>query len=156
MIQEMEKDESRSSATKTITDHNPFEIDLFEFTPYFHLEGTEEWTTEVVPSAAHSTLLCPSSSTFSTPPIINVRFQLRAKGFKRSMVRMLVGFVVDVARGCTSLSDIPKLLMEDGNENDVDVGLNHDAGGNRIGIVNTAPACGLFLAKVEYGHNTFL
>ncbi len=164
MIREMEKDEplSPTSTTTTTTTktttiaHNPFEIHLFEFTPYFQLEGMEGWSTDDVLVVAANSTSCSFSHSSSTPPIINVKFQLRAKGFKRSMVRMLVGFVVDVARGSTNLGDIPKLLMKEGNEKDVNVGVIRDSGGNRIGIVNTAPACGLFLAKVEYGHNHFI
>jgi tRNA U38,U39,U40 pseudouridine synthase TruA len=79
------------------------------------------------------------------PPVVDATFTLSAKGFHRSMVRNLVGFVVDVARGMHSIDDIP-LLLSSKKEDYLQSG----------GMVNAAPACGLCLAKVEYEHDDFL
>jgi len=78
------------------------------------------------------------------PPVVDATFTLSAKGFHRSMVRNLVGFVVDVARGMHSIDDIPLLLSSKKGE-------YLQSGG----MVNAAPACGLCLAKVEYEHDDF-
>ena len=80
------------------------------------------------------------------PPIIDATFTLKAKGFHRSQVRNLVGFVVDVARGERSLDDARVLLGESDNA-DTDESLP---------TVNSAPASGLCLALVEYEHDDFL
>jgi len=60
-------------------------------------------------------------------------FTLEACGFRRRMVRLLIGFVVDIARGVQCLDDVPKAL--DGT----------DASAK---LVKQAPACGLCLTKV--------
>ncbi len=100
-------------------------MDLFEFN--LHLQPEEE---------ADKTL----------PPIIDATFSLKAKGFHRSQVRNLVGFVVDVARGERILDDAKVLLGESDN-----------AGSEKsLPIVNSAPASGLCLASVEYEHDDFL
>jgi len=99
--------------------------------------------------------------------VLNATFSLKAKGFhryvrvgpltakqsanfrmpkpapSRSMVRLLVHFVVDVARGTRHHSDMPKLLCDGGIYPDEQY----------LGsVLNTAPACGLYLTKVEYEH----
>lgn len=68
-------------------------------------------------------------------PTVNLRFTLEACGFRRSMVRNLVGFIVDVCRGLLSQDDIPKVLT--GSD-------------NGAAIVNSAPASGLCLTQVVY------
>jgi tRNA pseudouridine38-40 synthase len=69
-------------------------------------------------------------------PIVTVMFVLEAKGFRRTMVRNLVGFVVDVSRG--------KLA----GMNHVDAVLSGTDDASNL--VNAAPASGLCLVKVEY------
>ena len=68
------------------------------------------------------------------------------------MVRNLVGFAVDVARGVRNLEDIATLLLKTSRDNDS----TSDSLANNIGIVNAAPACGLSLATVKYEHDDFL
>ncbi|KAL9187797.1 hypothetical protein ACHAXT_006175 [Thalassiosira profunda] len=86
------------------------------------------------------------------PPAINATFTLEARGFRRSMVRNLVGFVVDVARGVGSADDIPVLLREEESG-----GSDGTSDGKALASrVHSAPACGLCLAKVEYEHGCFL
>jgi tRNA pseudouridine(38-40) synthase len=86
------------------------------------------------------------------PPVVNATFTLSAKGFHRCMVRNLVGFAVDVARGVRRLEDIPTLLLKTSRDNDS----TSDSLANNIGIVNAAPACGLSLTTVKYEHDDFL
>ena len=78
----------------------------------------------------------------SIPPVYNATFTLKARGFYRQMVRNLVGFVVDVARGKQMLTNLPTLLRKN------DENINH--------TVNAAPACGLCLEKVLYECNHFV
>ena len=111
---------------------SPHEIDLFEFKVDIKQEVEEDTT---------------------LPPVLNATFTLKAKGFHRSMVRNLVGFVVDVARGIQTVDDIPVLLLEKKTE---DANLNCTDTTSLASMVNSAPACGLCLAKVEYEHNNFL
>jgi len=68
-------------------------------------------------------------------------FTLEAGGFRRQMVRRLVGFAVDIGRGYCCLDDIPKVLT----------GTDEAAS-----LVNAAPACGLCLSKVEYNRKGLL
>lgn len=68
-------------------------------------------------------------------PAVTVKFVLEAKGFRRSMVRNLVGFVVDVCRGKMDMNQVNAVLT----------GTDEAAE-----LVNAAPACGLCLVKVEY------
>lgn len=68
-------------------------------------------------------------------PACDVIFTLEAPGFRRSMVRNLVGFVVDLCRGQCAWDDVPKVLT------------GKDEHAN---LVNAAPASGLCLAKVCY------
>ena len=78
----------------------------------------------------------------SIPPVYNATFTLKAKGFHRQMVRNLVGFVVDVARGNQLLTKLPNLLRENDE--------------NASYRVNAAPACGLCLESVLYESNHFV
>ena len=109
---------------------SPHEIDLFEFKVDIKQEVEEDTT---------------------LPPVLNATFTLKAKGFHRSMVRSLVGFVVDVARGIQTVDDIPVLLLEKKTED-----ANCSDNTSLASMVNSAPACGLCLAKVEYEHSNFL
>ena len=78
--------------------------------------------------------------------VFDATFSLQAKGFHRSMVRLLVHFVVDVARGKCHHSEMPRLLSEGDWR-----GIYPDE--KYLGtVLNTAPACGLCLTKVEYEH----
>ncbi|KAL3811064.1 hypothetical protein ACHAXA_009012 [Cyclostephanos tholiformis] len=127
-------DDSRGCVDQTESRESrppPHEIDLIEFKV---VESDEdEW--EV------------NEDQCILPPVVNATFTLSAKGFHRSMVRNLVGFAVDVARGVRSIEDIPMLLLKTSRDNDSTLD---------NGIVNAAPACGLSLAKVEYEHDNFL
>lgn len=68
-------------------------------------------------------------------PAVTVKFTLEAKGFRRTMVRNLVGFVVDVCRGQVEASQVDSVWT----------GTNEAAA-----MVHAAPACGLCLVKVFY------
>lgn len=109
-------------------------MNLFEFS--VHLQTTNELDT-------------------SFPPVVDAAFTLRAKGFHRSQVRNLVGFVVDVARGECKLDDARALLMEEECDDENNNGVGEDCG-KALPTVNSAPACGLRLANVEYEHDDFL
>jgi len=61
-------------------------------------------------------------------------FTIIANRFLHNMVRILVGTIVEVGRGRFTVEDLKKMLF---NKNRQKAGL-------------TAPACGLFLEKVEY------
>ena len=109
------------------------EIDLFEFNIVESVTDEKDEEEEL------------GDDLMLLPPVVDATFTLSAKGFHRSMVRNLVGFVVDIARGLRSIDDIPLLLS--------------NKGGNYLhscGKVNAAPACGLCLAKVEYEHDNLL
>jgi len=107
---------------------SPHEINLFQFQVDTQSEKEEDW---------------------SLPPVINAIFTLKAKGFHRSMVRNLVGFAVDIARGLRRVDDIPVLLMEQ------DPCINSSDNKTSVSMVNSAPACGLCLSKVEYEKDLF-
>ncbi|EJK67930.1 hypothetical protein THAOC_10959 [Thalassiosira oceanica] len=98
-------------------------------------------------------LIADGEDDFDEPAkVLEATFSLQAKGFHRSMVRLLVHFVVDVARGKRHRSEMPRLLSEGDWK-----GIYPDE--KYLGsVLNTAPACGLCLAKVEYEHaeNKFL
>jgi tRNA pseudouridine38-40 synthase len=72
---------------------------------------------------------------FEVAPVIVVRFQVIAKGFRRGMVRNLVGFVVDLCRG-----HVPESALES-----IWSGTDEVAG-----FVHSAPPFGLCLENVEY------
>jgi tRNA U38,U39,U40 pseudouridine synthase TruA len=114
----------------------PHEIDLIEFNVVESGEGEDE----------------EEEDRCILPPVVNATFTLSAKGFHRCMVRNLVGFAVDVARGVRNLEDIATLLLKTSRDNDS----TSDSLANNIGIVNAAPACGLSLATVKYEHDDFL
>lgn len=61
-------------------------------------------------------------------------FTIAGDGFLRHMVRSIVGTVVEVGRGWRPRDDVARLL----------------AGGTRQDVGRTAPALGLFLARVDY------
>ena len=65
----------------------------------------------------------------------NATFTLEAGGFRRQMVRRLIGYVVDVARGHCKLDRVEEVLQ------------GSDEAAQQV---NAAPACGLCLSKVEY------
>lgn len=65
----------------------------------------------------------------------NATFTLEAGGFRRQMVRRLIGYVVDVARGDCNIDSIEEVLK------------GSDEAAQQV---NAAPACGLCLSKVEY------
>ena len=118
-------EQSTSKDADDENDDDKFLMDLFEFN--LHMQPEEE-----------------HDKTF--PPIIDATFSLKAKGFHRSQVRNLVGFVVDVARGERSLDDAKALLGESDTADDE----------KSLPTVNSAPASGLCLANVEYEHDDFL
>lgn len=68
-------------------------------------------------------------------PVVTVRFVVEAKGFRRSMVRNLVGFLVDMCRGAVEESVFDQLWT------------GTDEVANKV---NSAPACGLCLEHVIY------
>ncbi len=63
-----------------------------------------------------------------------LELSVKADGFLYNMVRIITGTLVDVAYGTISEDDIPKILSSR----------------DRTKAGRTAPACGLYLADVEY------
>jgi tRNA pseudouridine38-40 synthase len=61
-------------------------------------------------------------------------FEMRGEGFLRHMVRAVTGTLVEIGLGRRASDDIPRLL----------------ASRDRSQAGRTAPACGLFLMKVDY------
>jgi tRNA pseudouridine(38-40) synthase len=125
LVRRRERYQQSTSNADEENGEDKYLMDLFEFN--VHLQPEEE----------------PDKT---LPPIIDATFTLKAKGFHRSQVRNLVGFVVDVARGERSVDDAKVLLVESGDANDT----------KSLPTVNSAPASGLCLANVEYEHNEFL
>lgn len=70
-----------------------------------------------------------------------LKFTVEARGFRRGMVRLLVGFVIDVARGKVKEDEVD-LALNSSNDSD-----------DSAYTVHSAPACGLYLAKVKYSKN---
>lgn len=70
-------------------------------------------------------------------PVVETRFELQAKGFRRAMVRNLVGYCVDVCRGLERVVELDWDQIWSGT----------DSVGERI---NAAPASGLCLEYVLY------
>ncbi len=110
------------------------EIDLFDFNVTF-LQSEEYINRGEEHEDVEGTML---------PPVTDATFTLTAKGFQRSMVRNLVGLVVDVARGLRSLDDIPVLLQKE--EEGLPLAANDVANTKfpsfeRSSMVNSAPAC---------------
>jgi tRNA pseudouridine38-40 synthase len=68
-------------------------------------------------------------------PAVTVKFTIEARGFRRTMVRNLVGFVVDVCRGKVEACQVDSVWT----------GTDEAAA-----MVHAAPACGLCLTKVVY------
>jgi tRNA pseudouridine38-40 synthase len=77
------------------------------------------------------------TETSEAAPVVTVRLICEAKGFRRSMVRNLVGFCVDVCRGHDGI---------DGMDLD-DLWSGDEAIANKI---HSAPASGLCLERVDY------
>jgi tRNA U38,U39,U40 pseudouridine synthase TruA len=75
--------------------------------------------------------------------VVTARFVIEAQGFRRSMIRNLFGFLVDLARGAGAIKDdamIQNLLQEL-----IWLGMEDVAT-----LVHQAPACGLCLEHVWY------
>ena len=84
---------------------------------------------------------------YAQPPVVLATFIFESKGFRRSMVRNLVGFMVDVMRG--SISIIEEDEEEELNHNTImtEIWTGHDEVAKKI---HSAPACGLCLEHVMY------
>jgi tRNA pseudouridine38-40 synthase len=80
----------------------------------------------------------PDNDDDGTFGIVNCKFTFEAKGFRRSMVRNLVGFIVDVGRGLRNMDDFTAIWT----------GTDEAAK-----LVCSSPASGLCLAKVHYEPN---
>ena len=79
----------------------------------------------------------------SHQPIL-MKFTAEAEGFRRGMVRHLVGYVVDFARGIINDEYSPKNIFKKSS-------INGAFKSNREGAqISSAPACGLYLAKVDF------
>lgn len=72
-------------------------------------------------------------------PVVTARVVVEAKGFRRSMVRNLVGFCVDVCRGDEGLKQV-----------DLSNDLWKDSGDDMADKIHAAPASGLCLERVHY------
>lgn len=92
---------------------------------------------------------CIVKETEEAAPVVTAIFTAQATGFRRSMVRNLVGFCVDVARG--SLRTIPPPVAAAVSAVDWDdVWSGSEAAAGKI---HAAPACGLCLDRVDYESN---
>ena len=70
-------------------------------------------------------------------PVLTTKFVFEAKGFRRSMVRNLVGFLIDLCRG-----ELEESIFEEiWSASDVNATARK---------LNSSPACGLCLEHVEY------
>ena len=63
-----------------------------------------------------------------------VFFRVEADGFLYNMVRIMVGTLLDIAAGKIAASDLPQIILS----------------GERANAGKTAPACGLYLERVNY------
>ena len=99
----------------------------------FALELAEDylWCQEM----SRVTLLTPDTTKMCGMPHRLIRITIRADGFLRHMVRNIVGTLVEVGRGRLVPEDISRIL----------------AACDRTQAGPTAPACGLYLAEVNYG-----
>lgn len=70
-------------------------------------------------------------------PVVVARFELQAKGFRRTMVRNLVGYCVDVCRGLDTVVELDWETIWSGSDTVAD-------------RINAAPASGLCLESVLY------
>ena len=68
-----------------------------------------------------------------------IRFNISADRFLRNMVRAIVGTILDIGTGKTSLEDLKTIL----------------ASGNRTEAGRSVPAHGLYLTAVEYPTEIF-
>jgi tRNA pseudouridine38-40 synthase len=85
--------------------------------------------------------LCDITQSFWTFNQNNLRYQIQANRFLHSMVRLLVGTMVDVARGYVSIDVVDSIF------------LNKDKSKPRPGSMRSgqvAPAKGLFLESIQY------
>jgi tRNA pseudouridine38-40 synthase len=82
----------------------------------------------------HTTVRRITASSWRTGVEGTLVFEIGGTGFLRYMVRSLVGTLVEIGRGRRPVDDMARLL----------------AAPDRAGAGRTAPACGLFLMKVEY------
>jgi tRNA pseudouridine38-40 synthase len=77
------------------------------------------------------------SETSEAAPVVTARLVCEAKGFRRSMVRNLVGFCVDACRGHDGMDDMCLDDLWSGDEAIADK-------------IHSAPASGLCLERVDY------
>jgi tRNA pseudouridine38-40 synthase len=77
------------------------------------------------------------TETSEAAPVVTVRLVCEAKGFRRSMVRNLVGFCVDVCRGHDGMDGMDLDDLWSGDEAIADK-------------IHSAPASGLCLERVDY------
>lgn len=88
-------------------------------------------------STVHTTVRTVRSAVWSAQKCSGGRlltYEMQGEGFLRHMVRAITGTLVEIGHGRRASDDIPRLL----------------AGRDRSQAGRTAPACGLFLMKVEY------
>ena len=87
-------------------------------------------------SATHTTVRKVLNATWRrAPDAPGVTFEISGEGFLRHMVRSLAGTLIEIGLDRRPVDDIARLLA---------VPVRSDVG-------RTAPACGLFLVRVEYG-----
>jgi tRNA pseudouridine38-40 synthase len=79
------------------------------------------------------------TETSDAAPVVTARLICEAKGFRRSMVRNLVGFCVDVCRG-----------LEGVTATDMDLDDLWSGDETVAEKIHSAPACGLCLERVDY------
>ena len=88
----------------------------------------------------HSNYICKIHEAFWKRENNNVIFTIRANRFLRNMVRALVGTMVDIGTGKTSIDDLDEIIQA----------------ASRKQAGTSVPAQGLHLVKIEYKKEIFL
>ena len=130
-------------------------------------------STECISSPFHtssSSSSAPTMMTMTTSEIVTGRFTFRAPGFRRAMIRNIVGYCMDACRPNMTVPDLESLLMARDasrhHDDDIDITMDdptsttvprHNNANNdrkqqlpNTIIINAAPASGLCLEEVNY------
>jgi tRNA pseudouridine(38-40) synthase len=109
--------------------------------PLHQVSSSSVAASEAAAAATTTTTTTTAQSHATEPVVVTARFVIEAQGFRRSMIRNLIGFLVDLA--CGAIKDeamIQNLLQEL-----IWLGMEDVAT-----LVHQAPACGLCLEHVWY------
>lgn len=104
-----------------------------DFTNFVHIE--DRWSQDQTVTIERFDSVILETTAVEHGDILTMRFTLEASGFRRYMIRYLIGYLVDVCRNVPNVPDLPDVLQPS------------DATAMKI---NAAPACGLCLESVTY------